>query len=427
MIISAGALLRGRMKTGYVLLDGCADRPNPKLNFTTPLEAAFTPNLDEIAGHSRLGRVVTVRRDVAPESDIAVFNMLGYPFDEGYPGRGVVEAVGAGLTLAPGDLALRSNFASVEGRRIVDRRAGRNLSDEEAALLAEDLRSIKLNDADFEFRPTISYRGVLVIRAGGGLSAEVTNTDPAYAKVGGFGAARPTKATEKVLECRAESNDPGARRAAALVNEFTAKSLAVLAKSEANRERRRQGRMPANAILLRDAGDHIPKVEQFERKYGLRGTAIVEMPAEVGIAKILGMKMAKVKDRKDIREKASLFTSELGDGRLVYVHIKGPDEFGHDGDAVGKKKCIEEIDEGFFSAVRDGGPDIRLGVSCDHATPCTLMMHSSDPVPLLVNAGSKGDAMRFTERSARRGSLGLLQGKDVLRSVTAARLKPRTS
>ncbi|MDA4124172.1 MAG: alkaline phosphatase family protein [Thaumarchaeota archaeon] len=415
------------MKIGYVLLDGCADRPNPKLNFTTPLEAAFTPNLDEIASRSRLGRVVTVRRGVAPESDIAVFNMLGYSFDQGYPGRGVVEAVGAGVDLERGDLALRANFASVVGRRIVDRRAGRNLTEAEALRLSEDLKTIKLRDAEFEFRPTISYRGVLVIRSRGGLSAGITNTDPAYAKVGGFGAARPTKTNERVLECRPESDDPAARLAARLVNEFTAKSLVVLASSDVNRERKREGKVPANAILLRDAGDHVPQVEPFETKYGMKGTAVVEMPAEVGIARILRMKMVEVADRKDIREKASLFTRELHEGTVVYVHIKGPDEFGHDGDAVGKKKSIEEIDRGFFSTVKDDGSDIRLGVSCDHATPCTMMMHSSDPVPLLITGGQKRDAKRFTERGARRGSLGLLQGRDVLARVAEGPFRRRTS
>ena len=36
-----------------------------------------------------------------------------YSFAEGYPGRGIVEAVGAGLRIRDGDLALRANFASV--------------------------------------------------------------------------------------------------------------------------------------------------------------------------------------------------------------------------------------------------------------------------------------------------------------------------
>jgi 2,3-bisphosphoglycerate-independent phosphoglycerate mutase len=415
------------MKVGYVLLDGCADRPNPRLNFTTPLEAAYTPNLDEVARRSRLGRVVTVRRGVAPESDIAVFNMLGYSFDKGYPGRGVVEAVGSGISISPGDLALRANFASVEGRRIVDRRAGRDLTGEETSDLAEDLNAMELNGATFEFRPTVSYRGVLVIRSGGELSGEVTNTDPAYSRVGGFGAARRSKGPESVQKCLAESEDPKARRSAELVNEFTAKSLAVLAKSSVNRDRAKQGKLPANSVLLRDAGDHVPDVDPFERKYGMKGTALVEMPAEVGIAKLLGMKMVSVKDRHDMKEKASLFSSELREGVVVYVHIKGPDEFGHDGDAVGKKRCIESIDRDFITAIVPKLGDIRVGVSCDHATPCTIMMHASDPVPLLITTDSKGDGKRFTERGVKKGSLGTLLGRDVLGELTRTGARPRIS
>ena len=405
------------MKIGYVLLDGCADRPNPKLNYTTPLEAAFTPNMDEIARMSKLGRVITVRRGVAPESDIAVFNMLGYPFDKGYPGRGVVEAVGSGLKLKDGDLALRANLASVKGRLIIDRRAGRDLTQEEADGLAEELRAVRLTGAEFEFRATVSYRGVLVIRAGGGLSADVSNTDPAYTKVGGFGAARATSRKEAILDCLPLDKTEQARRAAQLINEFTAKSSRALAGSRVNKERVREGKLRANCVLLRDAGDHVPKVEPFESKYSMKGTALVEMPAEVGIAKLLGMRMVSVKDRHDMKEKASLFSSELREGTVVYVHIKGPDEFGHDGDAVGKKRCIESIDTDFFSAVVDRVGEVKVGVSCDHATPCTLKMHSADPVPLLVTTTSRGDAMRFTAKNSRRGSLGTMSGRDVLGSI----------
>ena len=406
------------MKFGYVLLDGCADRPVPSLNYTTPLEAAFTPNLDRIASRSRLGNVTTVGEGVAPESDIAVFNMLGYSFGKEYPGRGIVEAVGAGLEVRDGDLALRANLASAKGRRILDRRAGRNLTQEEADALAEDLKAIELTGATFEFRATVSYRGVLVIRASVPLSAAVSNTDPAYARVAGFGAARESKGPESVMKCVPESKTEGAARAARLVNEFTAKAQRVLDSSDTNRSRVGAGKLPANLVLLRDAGDHLPRLPSFEQKYGMKGTALVEMPAEVGIARLLGMKMVAIKDRKDIKEKESLFTSELRDGAVVYVHIKGPDEFGHDGDAGGKKRNIESIDRDFFGAVADRSGDIRLGVSCDHATPCTLKRHSADPVPLLVTADSKGDGRRFTEPNSIRGSLGHLRGRDVLSLVT---------
>jgi 2,3-bisphosphoglycerate-independent phosphoglycerate mutase len=404
------------MKIGYVLLDGCADRPNPRLNFTTPLESARTPNLDRMASSARLGRVVTVGRGIAPESDIAVFNMLGYSFEEGYPGRGVVEAVGTGLDFKNGDVAFRANLASVDGTRIVDRRAGRNLTQNEAKLLEAELRDIKLKDAETEYKATVSYRGVLVIRAAKPLSARVSNTDPAYSRVGGIGAARKTGRREIAMKCLPEERSGAAKRTAALVNDFTKKALKVLGASQVNRDRKSEGKLPANSILLRDAGDHLPEVETFEEKYGMKGTALVEMPAEVGIAKLLGMKMVSIEDRNDMKAKASLFSSELAEETVVYVHIKGPDEFGHDGDAEGKRRNIELIDRDFFSVAAQKLGDVRYGISCDHATPCTLKMHSSDPVPLLIT-GRGPDGMRFTEKNARKGTLGTLRGKDVLARV----------
>jgi len=409
------------VKIGYVLLDGCADRPDPRLNYTTPLEAACTPNLDEMASRSRLGTVTTVGRGIAPESDIAVFNMLGYSFKTGYPGRGVVEAVGAGVRFKDGDLALRANFAFARGAKIIDRRAGRDLSQREAKELERVVNEVRLDGADFVFRSTVGYRGVLVVRAGGGLSSAVSNTDPAYARVGGFGAARAVRSGDKVARCEPENDDPKAKRSAQLVNEFTERAAKRLSGAETNSERVREGKMPANCVLLRDAGDHLPTVRSFRDKYGLDGTALVEMPAEVGIARLLGMRMVRTDEKRSMTEKAKTFLSELRDGRMVYAHLKGPDEFGHDGDVVGKTRCIESIDRDFFSSLTGIG-DATLGVSCDHATPCSIKMHSDDPVPLLVSGGAR-DSARFTEERARGGSLGHLAGADVLGVV----LRRRTS
>ena len=405
------------MRIGYILLDGCADRPHSALNYTTPLEAAYTPNLDRMAKAAGLGTVTTVGKGVSPESDIAVFNMLGYSFRTGYPGRGVVEAVGAGLRFSDGQLALRANLATVSGRTIADRRAGRDLTQEEAKALESDMNSISLSDADVDFRATVSYRGVLVIRAKEPLSAAISNTDPAYARLGGFGTARATTGKESIMQARPENGARPAVLAARLVNEFTAKSLKVLAGSEVNRERSRQGKKPANCVLFRDAGDHLPALKSFEEKHGMKGTAIVEMPAEVGIAKLLGMKMVRLEDRNDLVRKARVFSRELNDGTITYVHIKGPDEFGHDGDVVGKKKCVEKIDKDFFSVAAESLSDSRLAVSCDHSTPCELKTHSSDPVPLLITSAGKRDGLRFTEKNAKRGSLGALMGREVLTRV----------
>ncbi|MDA4118500.1 MAG: alkaline phosphatase family protein [Thaumarchaeota archaeon] len=414
-------------KVGYVLLDGCSDRPAPALNYTTPLEAAYTPNLDAIARMGTMGRVITVRRGISPESDIAVFNMLGYSFAKGYPGRGVVESIGAGIPVRDGDLALRANFATASDGKIVDRRAGRDITDDQASMLEEELKKVKLTDADFEVRSTIGHRAVVVIRSDSPLSGEISNTDPGYIRTNGFGAAKATEAVEAIQTSTPLEKTAASKRAAELVNEFASKSMKVLDEARVNQDRKRNGKKAANMLIFRDAGSFVPALPSFEEKHGYKGVALVEMPAEVGIAILLKMKMVKVKDQADAAVKARLFNRELRDGTVVYAHIKGPDEFGHDGDAPGKKKNIEKIDEEFFGPVGEKfeglKEDARLAVSCDHSTPCILKMHSADPVPLLItglSSAGERDSCRFTEKDAKAGSMGTLIGKTVMQRVLSS-------
>src|SRR5207249_9631516 len=122
----------------YVCLDGLGDEPKPELGGRTPLEAARTPNLDRLAHEGREGLVYTVGRDIAPESDIAVFAILGYDPREAHPGRGVLEALGSGMEFRDGDLAYRVNFATQDDGEIVDRRVGRDLSSDDALALAQE-------------------------------------------------------------------------------------------------------------------------------------------------------------------------------------------------------------------------------------------------------------------------------------------------
>lgn len=408
-------------EVGYILLDGCSDRPVPSLNYSTPLEVAQTPNLDAIARRGEMGRVITVGRGISPESDIAVFNMLGYSFEGGYPGRGVVESLGAGIEVRDGDLAIRANFATRAEGKIIDRRAGRDMSKDEAKALEKELNGARLKDAEFEFKSTVGHRAVLVIRAADPLSAEISNTDPGYVRMKGFGAARNAKDVEAIQECRPLRKTTASRRAAELVNSFSTQAMKILDEAEVNRERKNAGRKPANMILLRDYGSFVPQLTPFEERHGYKGVALVEMPAEVGIAMLLKMKMVEAGDPADLSGKASLLAKEMREGTVVYAHIKGPDEFGHDGDATGKAKEIERIDREFFGPVGELLRDEpTIAVSCDHATPCVLKMHSADPVPLLVTgrgARGEGSACRFTEKDAKRGTIGALRGKDVLDKV----------
>ena len=100
------------MKTVFVIMDGAADLPCKELNNKTPLEAAIKPNLDYFSQNSVLGQVHTVGKGIAPESDVAVFSLLGYDPYKSFCGRGPLEAYGAGIKLGKDFLAFRTNFAT---------------------------------------------------------------------------------------------------------------------------------------------------------------------------------------------------------------------------------------------------------------------------------------------------------------------------
>ncbi len=407
----------------YVLLDGIGDLPHPALNSLTPLEAAYTPNLDLLSRAGAMGKVISVRKGIAPQSDIAVFNMLGYSFRDGsYVGRGVIESIGCNIDFRDGDLAMRGNFATIDEKsRIVDRRAGRVITVDEARAVCKTLRErIRFSDggASLALEPTVAHRVVVRLRhARMMLSDKITNTDPAYDKLDGMGIAKSTSGEMYVQKSEPEEESEQARTAARMLNEFTSQTIMLLKDHPVNRARVAAGRKPMNCILARDSGNRYPRVVPISQRHGIDVGCIVDMPVEIGISKVLSMKMFRAGDINDYEEKARVAAKSLSKVNAVYVHIKGPDEFGHDGDARGKKKNIEDIDKRFFGTLIDELKHYTaIVVSGDHSTPCIIKGHSDDPVPLLVsgpNVKQDGSA-RFTENYAKRGSLGLVMGADVL-------------
>lgn len=412
----------------YVLLDGLGDLPVSSFGGLTPLEAAEKPNMDALAKKGISGSVYTVGKGIAPESDVAVISMLGYDPLTTYTGRGPIEVFGSGMVMDNGDLAVRCNFATVdENMNIIDRRVGRSLSSEEARILAAFINenvSLKSHAATFEFKSTIGHRAVLLIKSEEGpLSGNITNTDPAYKKVGGLGLAH-ANFENKLMACEPLDNSEEARRSADLLEEFTKKSHAALKSHPINLARSKEGKPPANVILSRDAGSKLPNFQPVKEKYGREFASMVEMPVERGIALLCGMDLVELPAPTgdyalDYRKRAELANELVEIYGGVYVHIKGPDEPAHDGDCEGKKRAIELIDKHFFGNLKLDLSRTVLVVTSDHSTPCTLRAHSEDPVPLIVSgAGIASDGTEgFGERFCAKGSLGTLIGQEVLPRV----------
>jgi 2,3-bisphosphoglycerate-independent phosphoglycerate mutase len=411
------------------VLDGLGDEPHPGLGGKTPLEAAKKPLMDDLAKRGTSGLLFTVGKDIAPESDIAVISILGYSADS-YTGRGPLEAHAAGLQVGRGDLAYRVNFATVgDDMEIIDRRAGRTLSPDDAKGLEEEVnRKVRLGGAAvrFSFRSTVGHRGVLVFYPSNGrLSPWVTNTDPAYRREGLFGVALP-EFENRVQECtplEGHENDDAARLSASITNEFIKKSHAVLDECAVNTRRKERGEPAANVILTRDGGAGLPDFRSIRDLYGARFGCFVEMPVERGIALLTGMDIIEVGklsgDRgKDYPVLARKVLDTLGTYDGLYVHLKGPDVPAHDGNYREKVRVIEDIDAFFFGKLL---PDLDLDrtlvvITADHSTSCLQKAHTAHPVPLvLAGDGVAPDGTPgFGEAAAARGGLGQLVGRELM-------------
>jgi len=407
------------------LLDGVGDLPHPDLAGKTPLEAATTKNMDMLAKNGIMGQVISVGKGIAPESDIAVFNMLGYKFQHSdYAGRGVVEAIGIGIDFKDGDLALRGNFATLDNEgKIIDRRAGRKIEREDVEEISKEIeKEIKFSNPNTSVvvAPTVGHRVTIRLRDSKPLSSEISNTDPAYGRVDGMGIAKAVSDFMKIEKCIPLEQTENAISAANLVNEFTEQSLEIMKKSDVNKRRSQKNKKLLNSILLRDAGNKYPNVKPINDLHSMNFSCIVDMPVEVGISNILKMRTYNAGGLTDYEEKASVAAQAMETENAIYVHLKGPDEFGHDGDAIGKMKNIEEIDKRFFGTLLDhiDVSKVAVMISADHSTPSIHKGHSADPVPLLISGDmiTNDDTQRFTEAEAKNGAIGLIEGAQVVKT-----------
>ena len=341
------------LKKILIILDGASDLPCALLNGKTPLESAYMPNLDFFVNNGKMGLMYPIDKDTVPGSDNALVSIFGN--DPGLCKRGVYEAIGSGIELKKGNLALRINFGTIENlksRKVIDRRAGRTLTTKEVSLLTRSLNEkIKL-PCKFEFRNTVQHRGVLVLR--GNFSDAVSNTDPEWSK--------KDKTYEfDFSESLDESED--SKKTAEIINEIISQAFTILNNHSVNYERIKKGLLPANMIFLRGAGNSIPKIKQYKN-----WMSINSMPLEIGISRLSGMKIFQLNypELKSIDSYRNLYEglyNTIDSSKKIlkkeyknfsggYIQIKETDIPGHDNKPLEKKKMLEVIDKEFFSFLK---------------------------------------------------------------------------
>jgi 2,3-bisphosphoglycerate-independent phosphoglycerate mutase len=388
------------MKYVLIIPDGAADEPIELFGGKTVFEAADIPNIDNISKLGRLGLVQTVPEKMPPGSDVAMMSLLGYDPKRYYTGRAPLEAVAMNIALEPTDWVFRCNLVTIADNKMADHSAG-HISSPEGARIIDDLNKAFGSDK-IKFYPGVSYRHLCVIK---GMEFDVY-TEPPHDIIG-----QP-----------AAKNLPRGKNAE-LLTDLMAKSCELLAEHEINKIRKDLGENPVSSIWLWGQGKKA-SMDSFQSRFGLRGTTITAVDLVRGISKLIGFDLIKVEGATGFADtnyngKAQAAIDALEKYDFVFIHIEGPDEAGHAGNAELKKLAVERIDKYVVGPVYNALQKYdgwRMMVMPDHPTPCKGQAHTGGPVPFaMAGTGvSPLHAKPFTENFAAQSGLKIEKGYELM-------------
>lgn len=405
-------------KTKYLILvgDGMADEAQEELDDRTPLEAAHTPHMDEIASRGILGLTETIGPGQEPGSDVANMAILGYDPEQFHTGRAPLEAASMGIKLAGDEVAFRCNLVSLEEGRdgliLTDYSAGHISSDEGRSLILALQES--LGNEDFRFYPGVSYRHLLVWR--GGMS-DLDVTPPH--DVTGQPVAEYWAVYDKVppLKMLVDS----ARR--------------LLPEHEVNKRRIKAGKAPGNAIWLWGQG-RAPSMPSLGERFGIDGVVISAVDLLKGLGVCVGLKAVAVAGATGYLDtnyagKVDAALEALRERDFVYLHVEAPDEASHQGDLKLKIEAIEAFDSHVVGPVWRGCEDMErvdLMVITDHFTPVRIRTHAKGLVPFAaceLPTRQRSHERSFCEPSAATTGIVIRPGHSLMEEFLKGRLAQR--
>jgi 2,3-bisphosphoglycerate-independent phosphoglycerate mutase len=390
------------MKYAIVIPDGCADEPQASLGGRTPLQAANTPAMDEIARLGVVGRSNNVPAHLPAGSDVANLSLFGYDPNKFFTGRAPLEAAAQGIQLGPDDWAIRCNLVTIENQTMRSFTAD-HVSTAEATELLKTCQQ-QLGTSVLEFVPGVSYRNLLLYR-GGEQAAPFT---------------RDTRATPPHdLTDKSVADDFPRGPGSDLLNDLMGRSVALFAQHPVNAARAAAGKLPATNIWLWGLGK-TPALPLFQELHGRRGMMITAVDLLRGLAALIGWERIEVPGATgyldtDYAAKGRYAIDALDATDIICVHVEATDEASHEGRADAKIKALEEIDEKIVAplhaALKKRG-DYRILVSPDHPTPIRTKTHSHGFVPFaLCGSGVAPDAAQtYDEVAAGQSSLAFEEG-----------------
>ncbi len=379
------------MKYIVILGDGMSDEPIVRLSGKTPLEAARTPVMDELASKGELGMVQNVPAGMSPGSEVANLSVMGYDPLVDFTGRSPLEALSIGVEMEPDDIVFRCNVVTLseeepyEEKIIVDHSSG-EISTLEADQLMDAIREA-FNDETFRFYTGTSYRHIMIWKKG-----RISHLEPPHDHL--TKAAGPWLPEDTVLRS------------------FMERSFDILNNHPVNLARAAAGKRKANSLWYWGPGTK-PDLQNFAEKTGIQGAMISAVDLLKGIATGAGMKICQVEGATgsidtnyEGKAQAAIDSLLKGGCDFAYIHVEAPDEMGHQGLLEEKIQSIEDLDSRIIgpikAAMEAAGEDFRMLVLPDHPTPLRIRTHSADPVPYVLYDSTRQQRKiaRYSEKEA---------------------------
>ncbi len=394
-----------------ILLDGLGDRAAPSLENRTPLQAAATPFLDDLAAAGSCGMYHPLACGTALPSEIAHLLIFGYALND-FCGRGALEALGYGVDLSPGEAAFMAKLSSVTEREGILKLANPRpaMTDSEAETLSRLIASYHGGEVSLSFTRTRGALGILTLT--GKASPFLTDTDP-------FQTGAPLPA---LVPLEGTEGDENTVKSAAAMNAFLRHCYNILDRHEINERRRHEGREPVN-FLITQRGGALKDVEPFYKKWGMKGISIASGAVYRGLARYIGLDFHQAVDSdepgRDLAERIRHAAGLLDDYKFFHIHTKAPDEAAHQKAPLEKRDVIASLDHGIAEGLAPlrNREDILVIVTADHSTPSAgPLIHSGETVPLIFHGKDVrvDEVTSFNEISCARGCLGTLRGNELM-------------
>lgn len=372
------------MKKITIVLDGSADRPNGELGGKTPLEYAYTPNLDALYKKSVSGVVKTIPDGLEVGSAVANLSLLGFDPAQ-YKGRAVIEAAGLDMPIDENDLYIRVNMVNFEGKDFEEAHiksySAFDIPTEEAAPLAKALKEAVFTGGKYDLEYCGSFRNILIVKGGAGLYP--IDFMPAHDIIG-----QPIKPFIKTEGKQAPFFDL-MKRSFDFLKPLNAK---------------------ANGVWFWGASITPDIKGETQGRVALSETLLMDGITKISNIKNIGTQREGKTFEEFLKDKLNASISVLDEYDDIYVHIQETDDLSHELKPKEKAEAIEAFDKIFLPTFIDAiKGDYTIKIASDHFTFSDTGAHGGDPVPFLYyrsyqDASSGG---RFTEKDGLKSGVSI--------------------